>query len=146
MQARCDALQESEALNHTQELEKLKGEGVGEEHAKAMLERTASSEGSQSSFRALQLARVLMPQYRTAEMTAQFGSEPPGSKAIAYEVWRVAFYTESTLEVCAAQLIDNLRGTLLHNWQMHSRNCLTAAAAAAAVAAAARRCCCFCSY
>merc|ERR1712093_431913 len=106
MQARRDALRESEALNHAQEAEKLKREGVGEEHAQAMLERTASGDGSQSSFRALQLARVLMPQYRTPEMIVQFGSDPPACKAIAYEVWRVAFYTESTLEALARMSHD----------------------------------------
>ena len=80
--------------------------GVTDEDAHEMLRRTQNPNWNYSAYRASNLLQVLRPAYRTADLVKRFGANPVDDK-IAYEVWKVAFYADSSLE--AIELLEKER-------------------------------------
>jgi len=81
---------------------------IEESLAKEMLELSQSHEQMFSAFRAGNLLPVLSPARRTAAQIERFGAAAPNDWEVARQVWKVAFYTDNTLEALERIVADPL--------------------------------------
>ena len=72
-------------------------EGLDEALAEEMLELSQSHDQTFSAFRAANLLPVLRPEHRTPAQIERFGTAVADHE-VARQVWKVAFYTDNTLQ------------------------------------------------